>query len=139
MILNITRFRNIPDGTIGKFFLMDKDKVIMQGYTLEPAGGDTTESGRDRRIPIGAYNVVWHNSPRFKRSLPLLYNNLVPRSRYILIHNGNYPKDTEGCILLGDSYDKNGVFNSKATLNKFLELSYGYLNEVKIEANYDRD
>ena len=72
--------------------------MILKGYTLEPAGGDTTSRGLDRRIPEGMYRIDWHNSPKFGRFLPLVWNNDVPKDRYILIHSGNYPKHTEGCI-----------------------------------------
>lgn len=133
MKLVIKRFKDIEDGTLGEFALLDSFRIILKGYTLEPAGPDMTEPNKDRRVPKGEYNVVWHNSPRFKKILPLLYNDLVPRSRYILIHAGNYPKDTEGCILLGSSYDDNGVYSSKKVLDEFIKLSYGHLQIVEIK------
>lgn len=133
MLLNITRFKNIKDGTIGRFELLgDDDAVLLKGYTLEPAGDDTTEPNQDKRIPQGLYNVAWHKSPRFKMTLPLLFNESVSRERCILIHAGNYPKHTEGCILLGNIYTDKGVFNSKATLNRFLELTKNQDFKVKI-------
>lgn len=120
MVLTIKRFKNIEDGTIGEFALVDQYRILMQGNTLEAAGPDTIEPNKDRRIPKGEYNVQWHDSPRFRERLPLLYNELVPKSRAILIHRGNFPKDTEGCILLGDGYDEKGVYNSKNTMNRFM-------------------
>lgn len=50
-------------------------------------------------IPFGRYRLALHNSPRFKRVLPWLQG--VPGFSYILIHRGNAPKDTAGCILVG--------------------------------------
>lgn len=120
MVLTIKRFKDIYDGTIGEFALVDQYRILMQGNTLEAAGPDTIEPNKDRRIPKGEYKVIWHDSPRMKERLPLLYNELVPKSRAILIHRGNFPKDTEGCILLGDGYDEKGVYNSKVTMNKFM-------------------
>ena len=38
MLLTITRFKNIYDGTIGKFELSDSNTLLLTGYTLEPAG-----------------------------------------------------------------------------------------------------
>ena len=120
MVLTIKRFKNIEDGTIGEFALVDQYRILMQGNTLEAAGPDTIEPNKDRRIPKGEYQVLWHDSPRMKERLPLLYNELVPKSRCILIHRGNFPRDTEGCILLGDGYDEKGVYNSKNTMNRFM-------------------
>lgn len=132
MKLIIKRFKNIDDGTIGEFVLYEGAKAVQRGYTLEPAGEDTTQSGKDRRIPAGLYQTVWHDSPRFKRVLPLLFNDNVPKSRYILIHAGNYPKHTQGCILLGASYTKQGVFESVKTLEALLSFIQGKGLEVEI-------
>nr|DAK36327.1 MAG TPA: L,D-transpeptidase catalytic domain [Caudoviricetes sp.] len=122
MVLTIKRFKDIYDGTIGEFALVDQYRILMQGNTLEAAGPDTVEPNKDRRIPVGEYNVLWHDSPKFKERLPLLYNELVPKSRAILIHRGNFPRDTEGCILLGNGYDDKGVYNSRDTVAKFMSL-----------------
>lgn len=136
MKLIIKRFKQIHDGTIGEFILYDNEKIVQRGYTLEPAGEDTTQSGQDRRIPAGNYDVAWHNSPRFKKNLPLLYNKFVPKMRHILIHAGNYPEHTSGCILLGDSYTQKGIFNSVKTLNEFLNLIENSRFEVEIKNEF---
>lgn len=132
MILTITRIKNINDGTIGQFIVEgDNGKILLRGYTLEPAGPDTTERMKDKRIPEGRYNLDWHYSPRFKGWYPRLYNDLVPKDRYILIHSGNYPEHTEGCILLGDRADSRGVYNSKAMVSNFISLIRN--NQVVVE------
>lgn len=126
--IEINRFKEIYDGTIGELNLIEEGagSVVFRCYTLEPAGEDTTEQGKDRRIPEGCYNVAWHNSPSQKRTCVLLFNERVPKSRYILIHPGNYPKDTSGCILVGDSYNNAGVLNSVKTYNTFFRLVQKY-------------
>ena len=132
MKLTIRRYKNIGDGTIGKFELTGVNTVLMTGYTLESAGPDTIARGKDRRIPAGLYSVAWHRSPKFNRVVPVLYNEQVPKDRYIEIHAGNYPKHTEGCILVGKWANDEGVFESKATLEALLSFIQGKSIEVEI-------
>ena len=132
MKLIIRRYKDIYDGTLGKFELVGVNTVLMTGYTLESAGPDTTERGKDRRIPAGLYSVVWHRSPKFNRVVPVLFNEHVPKDRYIEIHAGNYPKHTEGCILVGKWANDEGVFESKATLEALLSFIQGKSIEVEI-------
>lgn len=139
MRLVIIRFRQSESGTLGKFELLnEKDAVLLKGSTIEREGPDTTESGKNKRIPEGDYYTLQHESPRFKRTLPLLYNAKVPKSRYILIHWGNSIKDLEGCIALGASdNDEDFIYKSKATVLKFLDLIYEQDLTVHIESDYD--
>lgn len=61
MILEIVRFKEIADRTLGQFKLIDNNTIIQTGFTCEPAGPDTTESGKDRRIPQGyikCYGII---------------------------------------------------------------------------------
>ena len=120
MVLEIFRFKEIDDMTLGRFVLHDGERVVLIGYTCEPAGPDTTESGMDRRIPQGRYQIAWHDSPKFRARLPLLWNQQVPKSRCILIHSGNTGRNTEGCVLLGTSLGARGVKDSRAALSALL-------------------
>ena len=132
MKMIIHRYKNIADGTVGKFELVGVNTVLMTGYTLEPAGPDTTERGKDRRIPAGLYSVVWHRSAKFNRVLPVLFNENVPKNRYIEIHAGNYPKHTEGCILVGKWANDEGVFESVKALEALLSFIQNKNLEVEI-------
>ncbi|WP_350354100.1 DUF5675 family protein [Phytobacter sp. MRY16-398] len=75
-----------------------------------------------KRIPEGSYRLQWHNSNiptvQSHNPVPLLYNSSVPVSRYILIHNGNYPDNTDGCLLIGATKGDNFVGNSVTKLNE---------------------
>lgn len=77
---------------------------------------------QERRIPPGTYTLRWHTSPRFRATLPHLYNEQVPRERYILIHAGNTAADTEGCLLPGKTFTKDSVGSSRAMLAELIEF-----------------
>ena len=94
------------------------------GFVLERPGPDTTTRNMRKRVPTGVYKVKWHET-KLNRSLGkafVLFNDDVPADRYILIHIGNYPKDTDGCILLGSSKGKDFVGNSTNTVFAFYKL-----------------
>ena len=120
--LKLTRFKNVYDGTIGRLEVVENSQVIFSCFTLEPRGEDETTPNLVKRVPQGRYKLRLHNSPKFKRTLIHIYNDIVPKSRYILIHNGNYPKDTLGCILLGATYNDNGVFDSLKAFKEFMSI-----------------
>lgn len=74
-------------------------------------------------IPAGIYDVSPRTSERFKRHFQ--FNDVQTHPRYaILIHAGNRAKDTEGCILVGDSYfmlsNEPAVRSSRRALNDLL-------------------
>lgn len=81
-------------------------------------------------IPTGRYKVVMNvQSPKFskykqyefcKGYLPRLVD--VPGYEGVLIHIGNYPKDTDGCILVGKNTVKGAVMNSTATFKKLYDI-----------------
>ncbi|MBE2986649.1 hypothetical protein CCAL12920_08325 [Campylobacter sp. RM12920] len=121
--LYIKRFKAINDGTIGEFKLVQDSEVLLSGYTLEPAGPDTVTPNNDRRIPAGAYTATWSYSSTFKKELPLLFSEMVSKNRRILIHGGNYPKDTLGCVLIGAEYNERGVLKSTNVLNELINLT----------------
>ena len=84
----IDRYKEIYDGTLGKVKVVFNGELVMECFSLEPAGPDTIESGRDRRIPEGVYRLSRWVSKKYPKSL-LVHNEVVPKERAILIHNGN--------------------------------------------------
>lgn len=81
--------------------------------TLEDKYRDLSKEGKvagQTAIPYGTYGVIVNYSPKFKRDLPRLQN--VPYFDGILIHRGNTPADTSGCILVGENKVKGQVVNS---------------------------
>ncbi|QOR59246.1 L,D-carboxypeptidase/transpeptidase [uncultured phage cr112_1] len=81
-------------------------------------------------IPTGTYKIDMNTvSPKFKdRSwakfcggkLPRLID--VPGYSGVLIHVGNKPADTLGCILVGDNKIKGQVINSTSTFQELYSL-----------------
>ena len=61
-------------------------------YTLENA---------KKLIPCGMYSVQNSRSPKFRRELPLIWNNAVPSKRGVRIHVGNYYHESSACVLVG--------------------------------------
>ncbi len=65
------------------------------------------------QIPAGVYEVGLYPSPHFQRLMPILKN--VPGRADILIHWGNYPQNSDGCILVGEQRDLSTgeIFNTQ--------------------------
>lgn len=125
-IIRVVRKWETTSSTISEFSI---DNTDIDGYILEEKGPSTSLRGLDRRIPIGTYNLDWHSSPKFGKVLPRLSNENVPKSRYILIHAGNYTHDTEGCLLPGASKGVNHVNSSQSKTREIIK----HLNSCDIE------
>lgn len=73
----------------------------------------------DKMLPDGTYHVKVTYSPKFKRDVPIVYNDNVPESRGIRIHEGNIVQNTKGCILVGNlAYLPNKLGNSKEAIEQ---------------------
>lgn len=95
--------------TIGELYI--NEQYICN--TLEDTYRDLSKEAKipnKTSIPYGRYKVIVNYSPKFKRNLPKLLN--VPHFEGILIHRGNTPNDTSGCILPGENTQKGKVLNS---------------------------
>lgn len=109
--------------TTGQFVLIDGDELIFQCKTLEPQYNDNEEN--NSCIYAGDYIVIPHVSNKYGKCLKI--TDVFGRSE-ILIHWGNFRKNTLGCILVGEEFkdiDGDGlkdITNSKNTFNELMEL-----------------
>lgn len=137
MNITLTRLCRKPTYTIGRLTI-DGTYIC---DTLEPTdrGLHSTMSLTELKalkrpgttaIPTGTYRLTLSVvSPRFaSRSayrsiggrLPRLLD--VPAFDGILIHIGNYPSDTQGCILVGENSVRGAVMNSRLTFQALYSM-----------------
>lgn len=107
--------------------------------TMEPPIGTPLESvtaGSRKAIPPGTYNIKMQWSPKFGKVLPLIYTPGTNPPRVlgslplrggmgrgsILIHPGNYPRDSVGCILVGLNTQKGMLTDSRKTTDGLIEM-----------------
>lgn len=129
--------------TIGKLYVNN----VLFSFTLEPTFrgliSDMSEDEIKRQkiygvtaIPKGSYHVTLTYSKRFQKILPeLLY---VKGFNGVRIHAGNYAKDTQGCILLGNYNGGNYVTESRQYVERLIKMMQGSINDdegiiIKIE------
>lgn len=124
MELKLERIFNGSDYTIGKLYIGG----IYFCDTLEDVvrNPDIKIHGKTA-IPCGKYKIIMNMSNRFKKIMPLLLN--VPGFEGVRIHSGNYPSDTEGCLLMGKNTAKGQLTNSKL----WTSILYTKLNECNNE------
>ena len=100
-------------------------------YTLEPRADQS--QGKPYCIPAGQYSVTLQMSARFQMITPHVMN--VPGFSEIEIHPGNYPKDTEGCCLVGSTRETDFVGNSRATFAQLMpQLQAGPISITYMDA-----
>ncbi|HEX8577181.1 MAG TPA: DUF5675 family protein [Flavobacterium sp.] len=136
VVIRLVRKWQTDKSTTGEFTI---DNTSITGYILEERGPDSKTSGIERRIPIGTYNLVWHNGTKFTNVLKL-YNDEVSIDRAILIHAGNSAENTEGCLLPGTTRSTDWVSKSGDKLKEIIEhvKSVGIENaKIIITENYE--
>ncbi|MDR5750334.1 MULTISPECIES: DUF5675 family protein [unclassified Caballeronia] len=97
-----------------------------QSYTLEPTYREKPgipvsvwKVMGKTAIPVGTYSVdvTFFNKPKYYS--PVLID--VPGFAGIRIHIGNFPKDTDGCILVGTKLGTDKVVNSKIAFDALMQ------------------
>ena len=118
--LTVERFEFGSRWTIGKLYI----DGVYECFTLERE----LVGFPDRKpcIPAGTYQVVIDYSNRFETDMPHILD--VQGYQGIRIHQGNTDKDTEGCILLGQTWVGNDfVGQSHLAFESFFPKLQGLL------------
>jgi hypothetical protein len=145
--LTLTRTHFSEHATIGKLvaekcvYNPSLDSYIKNGclektsfccYTLEDAvrgNGDPATVAEwkipgESAIPYGTYDIKKViSTKRNKEVIGVGYGDKpVPGYRWVQIHVGNGPEDTDGCILVGMSKDElnNHIYNSKKAFDTLM-------------------
>jgi hypothetical protein len=125
MTVEIKRIHFADNFTIGKLFIND----IFICFTLEDKVREvdnkpvaTWKVPKQTAIPKGEYPLRITFSNRFQKDLPLIEN--VEGFIGIRIHTGNSPLDTEGCILVGMTWDGSSgwIANSREAFKLLMPL-----------------
>lgn len=115
MIIKLVRLLHLQDRILGT--LIAKNKIFA---TLELPWKDNAKN--ISCIPKGSYTLVRHWSRKF----PYIHLQLldVPNRSGILIHAGNTPKDTSGCILLAKNFAENNdlTATSRDAVDELMQL-----------------
>lgn len=114
MELELIRFVSKENATLGALYRKEAGSRKFLCFTLEDEYRKEKVHGHTR-IPAGTYELKlrkvggFHTryalDPRFKDiHKGMLWLQNVPGFEYVLMHCGNKPEDTEGCLLLGDHF-----------------------------------
>lgn len=137
MELTLKRIARRETYTIGRLFidgkyfcdtLEDKDRGLSQSLPIsvnkakKRAGITAIPTGR-YRVTLAVQSPKYRNRKQYefcKGYVPRLIN--VPAYEGVLIHIGNTPADTEGCILVGRNKKVGMVLESTATFHELYDI-----------------
>ena len=121
----LRRFIKTDYYTIGRLQVYDSSgKLLLELKTMELP--NRANAKNISCIPTGSYEVIQHHSEKFGDCY-LLEN--VPNRDEILLHVGNYYKDTRGCILIStdvlfqNDYTKTQLIYSRNAIQKLNSLN----------------
>lgn len=125
MQLQLVRKVFTDQSTIGELSV----NGVFECFTLEDKVRPVKIKG-ETAISAGKYEVAVTFSNKFKKFLPLLLD--VPNFEGIRIHTGNTPKDTLGCILVGQAKGVDSISNSRLAFGPFFEKIQAVVRTEKV-------
>lgn len=139
MKLTVLRHTFTDKSTIGDLLI----NGLKFCFTLEPVMRETTDKPATEwkidgktAIPIGVYKVIIDFSNRFQKELPHVLN--VPFFEGIRIHNGSFPEDTKGCLLVGyKKLKEDMIVESRIALKDLLvKINESLVNKEEVTIEY---
>jgi len=133
--IKLKRTDFLLDRTLGILTVTDLNNKTFSFATLELPYKNNNKN--ISCIKSGKYPISKRYSQKYGWHW-ILHN--VPNRELILIHVGNYPRDTKGCILIGTGFEdinndsRLEVINSRQALKDFNEL---LKNENNLEIEID--
>lgn len=133
--LVLIRLKKMPDRTLGRLLLFSGIWEFLSLASLELPWENNARN--KSAIPIGRYVVEPRSSEKHGDHLLVCD---VPGRESILIHAGNRPSDTEGCILVGlrnsdiDGDGKMDVAASKSAMTLLTQFVREPVSLVVIDA-----
>lgn len=123
MVRNVLiRHDNDSTQTLGVWLVLDGRTILLEFATLEPAW---VENERNVScIPPGRYTLRKRLSKRFGTHLHV---EDVDVREWILVHRGNFRKDTRGCVLVGMRHldlNRDGKLDVSASKDAMSRLLY---------------
>lgn len=104
------------DGVFECYTLEDKDRHLENYNTLDELLSHKVQN--KTAIPRGRYKLEWRFSPHFNAYTPHLLD--VLGFSFVLMHWGNKPEDTDACLLVGQTKDKDFIGHSKDAFNDLM-------------------
>lgn len=89
-------------------------------YSLEPTCRSGPKVPDHTAIPAKRYLVNIQYSNKFGKKMPFLVD--VPNFEGIMIHPGNFPDDTHGCILVGQTKGVDYVGESRVAFSDLFAI-----------------
>lgn len=107
--LELRRHAPAHGGILGELYLNGQFFC----YTLERVGV---------ALPLGVYQVLLNQSPKFRKLMPLLVGAHVPASWGVRLHCGTKPADSDACVLVGLAKLPNGskIYKSVEAFEKLM-------------------
>ncbi len=121
MELLVKRQSTGDESTIGTMHRSDPE-LSFRGFTMEDQPNEPKVKG-ETRIPAGRYQIKLRTeggmttryAKKFDFHKGMLWLQDVPDFTFVYVHYGNYEKDTDGCILIGDGAQSNVLEDGMVT------------------------
>jgi hypothetical protein len=128
MNLKLRRSDFLMTGIFGELESDDESlllQVLEHSYPIQE-GGASFSTNWAPKVPPGQYTCV-RGTHRLIHGAPFETFEVtnVPGHTGVLFHPGNTESDSEGCLLLGLSREKNIISHSLAAFEKFIECQIG--------------